>query len=282
MKLFASLLVVFLMFLCSVSALSPRLVAESPLYELWVYQPHEGKQQELLAFIEKHGMRITKANEIEILGAFVPLSAQDERIVTLVRHKDRESCDRNYEKMMADPKTQAVFQEAFPAGPPVQSLARVFLKTTDYSPELSRESPGNRVLELRSYIASSGNLESLNARFRNHTMKLFAKHGMNNLIYWNVDDGGAMKAVELLAAVSPKNQAAAGIGEELPSQGNALVYFLTHASQDAAKGSFDAFRQDPDWVAVRNESEKKAGGSLTAGSGVKSWFLKPTDFSPLK
>jgi hypothetical protein len=282
MKLFASLLVVFLMFLCSVCVLSPRLEAQSPLYELRIYQPFEGKQKELLGFIEKHGMSITKANGIEILGAFVPSSAEDDRIVTLVRHKDRESCDRNYEKMMADPETRAAFQEAFPSGPPVQSLTRVFLRTTDYSPALPQESLGNRVFELRSYIASSGNLESLNARFRNHTMKLFAKHGMNNLIYWNVDDGGEMKAVDLLAGVSPKNQAAAEISEELPSQGNALVYFLTHASQDAAKGSFDAFRQDPDWVAVRTESEKRAGGSLTAGSGVKSWFLKPTDFSPLK
>jgi hypothetical protein len=184
--------------------------------------------------------------------------------------------------MMADPETQAAFQEAFPAGPPVQSLTRVFLKTTDYSPELPRESSGNRVFELRSYIASSGNLEALNARFRNHTMKLFSKHGMNNLIYWNVDDGGAMTAVDLLAGVSPRNQSTAEISKELTSQGNALVYFLTHASQDAAKGSFDAFRQDPDWVAVRSESEKKAGGSLTAGNGVKSWFLKPTEFSPLK
>jgi hypothetical protein len=113
-------------------------------------------------------------------------------------------------------------------------------------------------------------------------MKLFSKHGMNNLIYWNVDDGGAMTAVDLLAGVSPRNQSTAEISKELTSQGNALVYFLTHASQDAAKGSFDAFRQDPDWVAVRSESEKKAGGSLTAGNGVKSWFLKPTEFSPLK
>lgn len=277
MKWCSCLLTVFLMVVSSY-----RVDAQSPLYELRVYQPSEGKQKDLLVFIETQGMRLSKAHGLDIVAAFVPLSSDDERIVTLVRHKDRATCDRNYEKMMADPQTRAAFQEAFPAGPPVQSLARVFLKTTDYSPDLTIESPGNRVFELRSYIASSGNLEPLNARFRNHTMKLFSKHSMNNVIYWNIDDDGTMKAVELLAAVSPKNQSAAEISKELPSQGNALVYFLTHASQDAAKASFDAFRQDPDWISVRTESEKKAGGSLTAGGGVKSWFLMPTEFSPLK
>ena len=48
--------------------------------------------------------------------------------------------------------------------------------------------------------------------------------------------------------------------------------------------SFAAFRADPDWVAAKEASEKKAGGSLTEGgmAGVKSEFLKPTDYSPMK
>jgi hypothetical protein len=58
-----------------------------------------------------------------------------------------------------------------------------------------------------------------------------------------------------------------------------LIYFLTHKSEAAAKASFDAFRQDPAWVAAKAASEQKAGGSLTVKDGVKSIFLKPTDFS---
>ena len=52
---------------------------------------------------------------------------------------------------------------------------------------------------------------------------------------------------------------------------------------DAAKASFDGFRQDPNWTAARKASEEKAGGSLTvAKDGVKSVFLKATDYSAVR
>jgi hypothetical protein len=256
--------------------------AQGPLYELRVYQPKPGMRNDLLSFMNKSVLRLAKENGLEMVAGFVPVAEDDDRIVTLVRHKDRESCDAAYEKMHSDPKMQAVFAEAFPSGSPVGSLTRVFLTHTDYSPEFAVEEVGNRVFELRTYITSPNNLDALNSRFRDHTMKLFARHGMNNLIYWNIADGDTMLAKDMLLALSPKNQGKADIADELSASGNTLVYFLTHDSQDAAKGSFDAFRQDPEWNTVRTESEKKAGGSLTAGNGVKSWFLKPVDFSPIK
>ena len=64
--------------------------------------------------------------------------------------------------------------------------------------------------------------------------------------------------------------------------GSTLIYILAHKSVEAAKTSFDAFRQDPDWLAARKASEEKAGGSLTVPDGVKSVFMQATDFSPLK
>lgn len=255
---------------------------EAPLYELRVYQPTEGKQGDLLDFMSRSGMRLAKSNGLDIIAAFTPVASDDDRIVTLVRHEDRAACDGSYERMMSDPATRDAFQTAFPAGPPLRSLTRLFLKTTDYSPKFETESNGSRVFELRTYIASPGNLDALNSRFRDHTMKLFERHGMTNGPYWNVDEGDGTKAVELLEAVSPRTQASAEIDQELAARGNTLVYFLAHSSPDAAKISFDAFRKDPEWNTVRTASESKAGGSLTAGGGVRSWFLQATDFSPLQ
>ena len=116
---------------------------------------------------------------------------------------------------------------------------------------------GGRVFELRTYTTAPGKLDALNARFRDHTMKLFDKHGMRNLVYWHLlpDQKGA---------------------------DNTLIYLLAHKSPEAAKASFDAFRGDPAWKAALAESEKKAGGPLTEEGGVVSEFLKPTDYSPLK
>src|SRR5438552_217795 len=134
------------------------------------------------------------------------------------------------------------------------TLAAAVAVTAD-SPAAEKDA---RVYEMRVYYAAPGKLDALNARFRDHTTKLFEKHGMTNVVYWHL----------------------------LPGQEkaeNTLVYLLAHKSRDAAKASFDAFRKDPDWVKARTDSEQKAGGSLTeAKGGVVSEFLKPTDYSPLK
>ena len=98
----------------------------------------------------------------------------------------------------------------------------------------------------------------LDSRFRDHTMKLFEKHGMSNIAYWHLAEGQ-------------------------PHADAMLIYLLSHKDKDAAKASFDGFRKDPEWNAAKNASEAKAGGSLTiAKDGVKSEFLKPTDYSPWK
>ena len=107
---------------------------------------------------------------------------------------------------------------------------------------------------LRTYVCNEGKLDGLDARFSNHTLKLFAKHGMTNVLYTHPTD------------------AAKGAG-------TTLLYFLAHASVDAAKKSFDAFRQDPDWIKARDASE--AGGKFLV-SPPASLFLTPTDFSALK
>ena len=115
----------------------------------------------------------------------------------------------------------------------------------------------SRVYELRTYTAAPGKLDALNARFRDHTLKLFEKHGMTNVGYFVADKG--QKGAD-----------------------DTLIYILAHKSAEAAKASFDEFRKDQDWVAARKASEEKAGGSLTVKDGVKSEFMKATDFSPIR
>ena len=120
------------------------------------------------------------------------------------------------------------------------------------------ESNAKRVFELRTYTATKGNLGHLNDRFKDHTVKLFEKHGMTNVVYWNLLKGEK-------------------------DDDKMLIYLLAHKDKDAAAKSFGAFRDDPDWKAAREASEKKGGGSLTeAKGGVVSEFLTPTAYSPLK
>jgi NIPSNAP len=113
----------------------------------------------------------------------------------------------------------------------------------------------SRVFEMRTYYAAPGKLEDLQARFRNHTVKLFEKHGMTNIGYW-----------------VPVNEKT---GQ--PS-GNTLVYILAYPSLEARQKSWDGFRTDPAWDTARNESEKN--GKLL--EKIDSVFLKPTDYSAIK
>jgi hypothetical protein len=110
--------------------------------------------------------------------------------------------------------------------------------------------PSGAVYELRIYHANEGKLPELLARFRDHTMRLFEKHGMKNVAYWTPTDD--------------------------PLKGKTLVYMLAHPSREAATANWDAFRVDPDWVSVRDKSE--ANGKLV--DKIESTFMTLTDFSP--
>lgn len=112
----------------------------------------------------------------------------------------------------------------------------------------------NRVFEIRTYTAADGKLDALNARFRDHTVRIFANHGMTSIGYW--------------------------VPQDAPLSQNTLIYVLAHPSREEAKKNWAAFREDPEWVKARTESEAKANGPLT--TKVESVFVDPTDYSPVK
>src|SRR5687767_12106166 len=109
-----------------------------------------------------------------------------------------------------------------------------------------------RVFEMRTYHAAPGKLDALNARFRDHTTKLFEKHGMTNIGYWTP--------------------------VEEPRSKDTLIYVLAHQNAEAAKRSWNGFRNDPDWIKARTESE--AAGPIVRK--VESVYLTPTDYSALQ
>ena len=109
-----------------------------------------------------------------------------------------------------------------------------------------------RVYELRTYTAHDGKLDALHARFRDHTLRLFEKHGMENVAYFAPSDD--------------------------PLAANTLVYVLAHESRTAAQASWAAFAADPEWIAARDASQVE--GPLVAS--VVSVFMTATDYSPLR
>ncbi len=116
------------------------------------------------------------------------------------------------------------------------------------------QAPGtdHRVFELRKYTAPEGKLGELEARFRNHTIRIFNKHNMTSIAYF--------------------------VPQDAPDSQNTLVYILAHPSREAAKKNWADFQADPEWQKVNTESQ--INGRIV--SKVESTFLDPLDFSAIK
>ena len=114
------------------------------------------------------------------------------------------------------------------------------------------QAQGERIFEMRTYTALPGRLDALNARFRDHTTRIFEKHDMTNVGYWTP--------------------------QEAPLAENTLVYILAHDSRDAGQASWDAFRADPEWAQVAEESQRD--GRIV--ESVDVLWLEATDYSKIK
>jgi hypothetical protein len=109
-----------------------------------------------------------------------------------------------------------------------------------------------RYFEIRTYTVNDGKMDALHARFRDHTVKLFTKHGIESVGYWTVNSG--------------------------ESAGKTLVFVLAYPSKEEQAKRWKAFAEDPDWKKAKDDSEKN--GVLV--SKADSRFMDPTDYSPVK
>ncbi len=115
---------------------------------------------------------------------------------------------------------------------------------------LAQAAGASTVFELRVYHTYEGKLDDLLARFRDHTMTIFKRHGIESVAYWTPTDE--------------------------PLAGKTLFYILRHPSREAATANWAAFSADPEWKQVSAASQ--VNGKLV--EKTESTFLKLTDFSP--
>lgn len=124
-------------------------------------------------------------------------------------------------------------------------VALVFTASTIVPATLQAQS-SDKVFELRTYTTAEGKLPNLLARFRDHTMRIFERHNMENVAYW--------------------------VPKDTP---NTLIYIISHASSQAATENWQGFRGDSEWPGV---AEASGVGRVQ----VESVFMDATDFSPMK
>lgn len=228
-------------------------VSSAEVYELRIYKTAEGKLDALNARFRDHTMRLFKKHGIESLGYWVPTDgdAAEDTLIYVIKHESRDAAAESWKAFIADPEWKKA-AAASGVGRLAQRPESIYMEATDYSPKYDNDAGDEGdVFELRIYKAREGTLGKLDARFRDHTIELFAKHGIKSVAYWHPTDE--------------------------PDSADTLIYIVEHESRDAAKESWKSFASDPAW--------KKAAAESGVGRLAKrpeSTYMKATDYSPMK
>ncbi|MBL7858998.1 MAG: NIPSNAP family protein [Cyclobacteriaceae bacterium] len=243
---------VLMLFCLSFAALAQN--KDSRYFEMRTYHCAENKRPDLIKRFQDHTLRLFKKNGIESIGYFLPIDTSNYTLTFILAYPDKASRDVLWNKFANDPEWQAAYKNSEANGPLVSKVDQVFMNVApELSPKIkASKSKDERVFELRTYYCFPGKINDINARFRDHTRKLFEKHGMTNVAYWYSVESDESQ---------PK-----------------LVYLLAHKSQAVGKESFKTFVNDPEWIKVRDASE--ANGKIV--EKIESVYFNALDFSPIK
>ena len=224
----------------------------SGVYEMRVYTCDPGRLTALHDRFRNHTMGLFAKHGMTNVAYFTPSDEPlaENTLIYFLWHQSKDAATASFTAFRADPEwievRTASEKDAKILAMPVEST---FLQLTDYSSPLPA-ARADRIYELRTYVAADGKFEDLHNRFRNHTLKLFEKHGIENIAYF--------------------------VPTDEPRSTNTLIYLVAHQSREAAAASWKAFIEDPEWKKVYAESE--ANGALV--QKIDSLYLVPTDYTP--
>ena len=226
---------------------------DSRYYELRIYYCHPGRLDALISRFTNHTTKIFERHNMTNVGYWIPNNNTENALYYILSYPSQADRDSSWKQFGRDPEWKEVAKKSEESGKIVAKVTSIFMQATDFSPKI-KPSKGaeDRTFEMRTYTAMPDKLPNVLARFRNHTTKLFKKHGMENIAYFTT---------------IPKDGS--------PSK---LLYFLAHKSPEAGKASFDAFRLDPKWIAVKEASEKD--GKIV--EKTESIYMSPTNFSTIR
>ncbi len=221
--------------------LAPASVSAA-VYELRIYTATEGKLDNVSARL-RHTVELLKKHGMLPVGYWIPTDEPKSKntVIYVLKHESRDAAKASWRAFGADPAWKKIAKESRKDG---RILAKApdsqFMNAADYSPQYSsdgvssdkkNDDPKNddTVFELRIYRTNQGKLENLDARFRDHTIRIFNRFAMQSVAYWHPVDE--------------------------PESKDTLIYILRHDSRDAAKASWKSFGADEEWKKVAKESE---------------------------
>jgi len=225
---------------------------DSRYFEFRIYYCFPGRLDALVERFQNHTTKIFEKHGMENIGYWLPVANEKNALYYILAYPSQEAREKSWAAFSADPQWKEVASKSEASGKIVDSVASIFMNASEIMPKIKAGKGTGRVFELRTYTCLPGRLPNLTTRFKDHTLKLFEKHGMENIAYFtSIEKDNAQ----------PK-----------------LVYLLAHKSEEEAAKSWAAFRSDQVWITARDASEKD--GKIV--EKVESVFLKPLSFSKIK
>ncbi|MEQ9406768.1 MAG: NIPSNAP family protein [Fuerstiella sp.] len=232
-------------------------ISSADVYELRTYTTNDGKLDDLNARFRDHTVALFKKHGMTSVGYWVPVDEpkSTNTLIYVLKHSSREAAARSWQDFLADPEWKQVAKESQKDGPILAKAPEsTYMDATDYSPTPESDRQGKKaVFELRIYRTNPGQLQNLDARFRDHTIRIFRRHGIESVAYWHPADE--------------------------PASSDTLIYIVRHNSRDAARASWKAFSADDEWKRVARESQKD-GKFLR--ERPESVYMRATDYSALQ
>jgi len=192
---------------------------------------------------------------IRVVGCWTVAIGQQPRLTMMLAFDDLHQREEQFAALYASDNWPRIMALASPNGNPlITGIESAILCPTPYSPDpfqfMNAASPG--VFEERIYRGKDLRaFAAVNTRFNDHTVRIFANHGIIPVGFWTVE-----------------------IGADQPS----LYYLVRFDDLAEYTPKWNAFRGDPEWQRVRAESEKDGNILLR----ITSTILTPTPFSPMR
>lgn len=222
-------------------------------FEMRIYYCHPGKLDALIERFTNHTTRIFEKHGMENIGYWLPVDNKENALYYVLAYPDKASRDASWKAFTNDKEWQKVKKASEKKGNIVAKVTSVFMDAPTISPIIQpSQTKADRSFDLRIYHCYPGQLNKLINRFQNHTLAFFSKYGMTNIGYWTT--------------IEPDNAQ--------PK----LVYLVAHETPEKGIASWDNFRKDPDWIKVKELSEKET----PIVEKVETIPLKPLPFSKIK
>jgi len=247
MKVVSILLVLLTPFIVSAQQ------TDTKFYELRIYYCHPGRLDALVERFTNHTTRLFEKHGMENVGYWLPTNNTDNALYYVLAYPSKAARESSWKAFNSDTVWVAARDKSEQSGKIVAKVTSIFMEAASISPRIKPLVAGkDRTFELRTYYILPGRKDELIKRFHDHSLKLLSKQGIQHVAYWTtVESSGA----------EPR-----------------LIYMVAFPSEESGKKSWEAFRQDPNWIKAKAASEK----DHQLVEKVESVFLKPLPFSNIR